>query len=79
MTRMTLANDKIKIGQFIRSLREKKDWTQEDLANILDTSQSAVARMESGDQNFKTEMLDRISSALNHRIVKLNDDSCCNA
>jgi UDP-N-acetylglucosamine 1-carboxyvinyltransferase len=72
---MSIKNDKIKIGQFIRSLREKKDWTQEDLAQILETSQSAVARMESGDQNFTTEMLDRISTALNHRIVRLADDS----
>jgi UDP-N-acetylglucosamine 1-carboxyvinyltransferase len=68
-------NDKLKIGQFIRSLREKKDLTQEDLANLLETSQSAVARMESGEQNFTTETLDKISAALNQPIIKLADNS----
>ncbi len=68
-------NDKLKIGQFIRSLREKKNLSQEDLAKLLDTSQSAVARMESGEQNFTTETLDKISSALNQRIIKLADSS----
>lgn len=68
-------NDKLKIGQFIRSLREKKNLTQDDLASLLDTSQSAVARMESGDQNFTTETLDRISAALNQPIIKLADNS----
>jgi UDP-N-acetylglucosamine 1-carboxyvinyltransferase len=71
----TTHNDKLKIGQFIRSLREKKDLTQEDLANLLETSQSAVARMESGEQNFTTETLDKISIALNQRIIKLADNS----
>lgn len=68
-------NDKLKIGQFIRSLREKKDLTQKDLANLLETSQSAVARMESGEQNFTTETLDKISIALNQSIIKLADNS----
>lgn len=68
-------NDKLKIGQFIKSLREKKDMTQEDLAELLETSQSAVARMESGEQNFTTETLDKISIALNQRIIKLADTS----
>jgi UDP-N-acetylglucosamine 1-carboxyvinyltransferase len=68
-------NDKLKIGQFIRSLREKKNLTQDDLAQLLETSQSAVARMESGEQNFTTETLDKISVALNQSIIKLADNS----
>jgi UDP-N-acetylglucosamine 1-carboxyvinyltransferase len=72
---MNMQDDKIKIGQFIRSLREKQGLTQSDLAKELETSQSAIARMESGEQNFTTETLERISQALNHRIVKLADNS----
>jgi UDP-N-acetylglucosamine 1-carboxyvinyltransferase len=72
---MNLQDDKLKIGQFIKSLREKQGLTQSDLAGELETSQSAVARMESGEQNFTTEILERISQALNHRIVKLADNS----
>ena len=72
---MAKKNDKTKIGQFIRSLREKKGWTQEELANVLETSQSSIARMENGDQNFTTETLERVSQALNHPIVRLADET----
>ena len=72
---MTVKQDKYKIGQFIKSVREKKGLTQADLASELDTSQPAIARMESGEQNFTTEMIDKISQSLNHRILKLADDS----
>ena len=72
---MTVKQDKYRIGQFIKSVREKKGLTQADLASELDTSQPAIARMESGEQNFTTEMIDKISQSLNHRILKLADDS----
>jgi UDP-N-acetylglucosamine 1-carboxyvinyltransferase len=67
--------DKLKIGQYIKNLREKRGLTQTDLAIELSTSQSAIARMEAGEQNFTTEMLEKISNTLNHRILKLADDS----
>jgi UDP-N-acetylglucosamine 1-carboxyvinyltransferase len=72
---MPLEQDKLKIGQYIKSLREKRGLTQSDLADQLLISQSAIARMEAGEQNFTTEMLEKISMTLNHRILKLADDS----
>ncbi len=60
-----------KIGHFITELREQAGLTQEDLASALGTSQSAVARMESGEQNFSTEMLSKISRVLNREIITL--------
>jgi len=64
-----------KIGLFIKNLRESKDWTQGEFAKELGTSQSAVARMESGEQNFTTETLTKISETLNHKIIQLADNS----
>ena len=61
-----------KIGHFIAELREQAGLTQEELANALETSQSAVARMESGEQNFSTEMLSKISRVLNREIITLS-------
>lgn len=61
-----------KIGHFITELREQAGLTQEDLASALSTSQSAVARMESGEQNFSTEMLSKISRVLNREIITLS-------
>ena len=47
--------------------------TQEDFAKALATSQSAVARMESGKQNFSTQELLKISSVLNRKIMTISN------
>jgi UDP-N-acetylglucosamine 1-carboxyvinyltransferase len=59
------------IGSFVRQIRENRNMSQQELGLLLGTSQPAVARMESGQQNFSTEMLSRISSSLHHKIVAL--------
>ncbi|MBK5215579.1 MAG: UDP-N-acetylglucosamine 1-carboxyvinyltransferase [Candidatus Pacebacteria bacterium] len=62
-----------KIGYFIKELRERRNMTQDVFAKALETSQSAVARMEKGEQNFSTEILGKISEVLNHQIVSINN------
>src|SRR3989338_2690921 len=66
-----LLEDQIKIGKFITELRELKGLTQNKFAKALRTSQSAVARMEKGQQNLTTEMLAKISRVLNQEIITL--------
>lgn len=61
------------IGYFIKELREKRGLTQEAFAQALATSQSAVARMEKGEQNFSTEILSKISEVLDHQIMSINN------
>lgn len=61
------------IGFFIKELRERKNLTQDAFAKELGTSQSAVARMEKGEQNFSTEILGKISEVLNHQIISINE------
>ncbi len=46
-----------KIGLFIKDLREQRGLTQAVFAKELGTSQSAVARMEAGGQNFSTQKI----------------------
>ncbi|KKU91656.1 MAG: UDP-N-acetylglucosamine 1-carboxyvinyltransferase [Candidatus Jorgensenbacteria bacterium GW2011_GWA1_48_11] len=62
-----------KIGSFIKSLREARGLTQEEFAKALGTSQSAVARMERGGQNFTTHVLGKIGRTLEHKIVALTN------
>lgn len=45
--------------------------TQNDLAELLGTSQSAVARIEQGKQNLSLEMLSRIGENLDSQFVSL--------
>lgn len=61
-----------KIGAFIKSIRERKGLTQKQFAKALNTSQSAVARMEKGGQNFSTELLNKIGGILGQNIVSIN-------
>ncbi len=70
---MKKQSDQQKIGFFIKELREKRKLTQGAFAKELGTSQSAVARMEKGEQNFTTELLSKISTVLDHQIVSIND------
>lgn len=64
-----------KIGNAIAHLRQVRGITQSQFAKMLQTSQSAVARMEKGEQNFSTSTLSKISSALNQEIIALADQT----
>ncbi len=62
-----------KIGLLIKKLREEKGMTQEEFAEALKTSQPAIARTESGNQNLTLENLENISEVLGRQIISLND------
>ena len=60
------------IGPIIAKIREDKEMTQKVLAKKIMTTQSAVARMEKGEQNLTTEMLARIGRALKAEILSVS-------
>lgn len=60
-----------RIGKLIRDARQHRGWTQTQLAEALGTSQSAVNRIERGNQNISLEMIARIGEALDSEIVSL--------
>ncbi len=60
------------IGKLISNLRERNNMTQGDLAKVLETSQSAIARTENGEQNFTTETLSKISAALHRDLLTVS-------
>src|SRR5574343_1444672 len=70
---MSKQTEQQKIGNFIKDLRERRGMTQGAFAKALGTSQSAVARMEKGEQNFSTEILSKISEVLDHQIMSINN------
>ncbi len=60
-----------KIGAFISNVRESRGMTQAEFAKALGTSQSAVARIEKGQQNLTTETLAKISQVLHREVIAL--------
>ncbi|MBL8159024.1 UDP-N-acetylglucosamine 1-carboxyvinyltransferase [Candidatus Saccharibacteria bacterium] len=69
---------KEKVGKLISNLRRDRGMTQAELASRLNTSQSAVNRIEAGNQNVSIEMLGRISDVLDREIVSLNKSGTIN-
>ena len=60
-----------RIGNLIRDARKHRGLTQQQLAETLGTSQSAINRIERGHQNLSLQMLARIGAALDSEIVAL--------
>lgn len=61
-----------KVGKLISDNRQRKGFTQSELAEELGTSQSAINRIEAGGQNISIEMLMRIGEVLNVDIMLFN-------
>jgi transcriptional regulator with XRE-family HTH domain len=45
-----VANDEYRDGKLLKEVRAKNRWSQQDLAEVLEVSQSMVAKYESGDR-----------------------------
>ncbi|MFC7458153.1 UDP-N-acetylglucosamine 1-carboxyvinyltransferase [Brachybacterium sp. GCM10030267] len=60
-----------RIGTLIRDARQHSGLTQAELAAQLKTSQSAVNRIEKGQQNLTLETVSKIGSALDSELVGL--------
>jgi len=67
-----------KIGTLIQETRQARGMTQSQLAKALNTSQSAINRIEKGGQNISLDMLARISDVLSSQIVTLNHTGTVN-
>lgn len=63
---------KQRIGTLIQKTRVQRGMTQQQFADALGTSQSAINRIENGGQNVSLEMLARIGEVLSSEIVQLN-------
>jgi len=61
-----------KIGRLIYHIRQERGLTQADLAKQLNTSQSAVNRIEHGRQNLSLDMMARISDVLNKPLITIS-------
>lgn len=56
----------LEIAYQILQLRKRSKMTQAELAKKIGTKQSNVARMETGQQNFTIDMLQKIASVFGY-------------
>jgi transcriptional regulator with XRE-family HTH domain len=61
----------IQVGKRIRSLREQKGISQQDLAAKCNFEKSNLSRIEAGKNNLTLKTLNKISTALEVSIVSL--------
>ncbi len=67
-----------KIGHLIAQIRQERGLTQAEFARKLNTSQSAINRIERGNQNLSLETLARISDVLNKQLISLSSSGTVN-
>ena len=63
------------IGETVEHMRLEKGWTQEELAKMVGSSQSAIHRIEKGGQNVSLGMIKKLSEALGNQILSINDSA----
>lgn len=61
------------VGQRIKTIREEKGLTQQDLADLCNFEKSNMSRIEAGRTNLTLKSLLTISEALNIQIKQLVD------
>lgn len=66
-----MANTNAQIGSLIAQIRQERGLTQAEFARRMNTSQSAVNRIEKGKQNLTLETLAHISDVLNKQIISI--------
>lgn len=57
----------------LKTIREERGLTQQELADGIQISQSAIARYETGDQTPRLETLIKMANFLNVRVDELLD------
>lgn len=56
-----LHNSRIKMGESLRQIREKKGYNQEQLAEIMKVSRTTISKIESGKFNCSLDYLSKFS------------------
>ena len=63
--------DQIKIGSFLKELRQEKEMTQEQLAEQLNVSNRSVSRWETGKGFPDISLVETLAEALGISVIEL--------
>ena len=56
---------RLKMGQNIREIREKRGYSQDELAEIMEVNRSTISKIENGKFSFSIDYLSKFSFFLN--------------
>ena len=60
-----MLDNRLKIGNSIKKLREKKGYSQEELANLMQLKKATIEKIEYGKFSFSIDYLTRFANILN--------------
>ncbi len=60
---------RLKLGETIREIREKKGYNQEQLANMMKISRTTISKIENGKFNCSMDYLSKFSWFLDFEIT----------
>jgi transcriptional regulator with XRE-family HTH domain len=63
-----------RLGQYVRTARKQKGWSQEDLAEAAQLDRSYVGGIERGERNISFTILCKLSKALKCTVGQLCAD-----
>lgn len=65
---------RLRIGEAIRKMREKKGYSQDELAEIMKVNRSTISKIENGKFSFSIDYLSKFSWFLDFE-VQLNEST----
>lgn len=60
-------------GHFIKTEREKREWTQTEFGAMIGINSSAISRIENGTQKFSKDKLDKLSKIFKIEMQTIKD------
>jgi transcriptional regulator with XRE-family HTH domain len=67
-----LKNCRLKMGQNIREIREKRGFSQDELAEIMEVNRSTISKIENGKFSFSIDYLSKFSFFLDFDLTLID-------
>lgn len=68
-----LHESRLKMGQNIREIREKRGYSQDELAEIMEVNRSTISKIENGKFSFSIDYLSKFSFFLDFDLTLLDN------
>jgi ribosome-binding protein aMBF1 (putative translation factor) len=66
---------RLKMGETIREIREKRGYSQDELAEIMKVSRSTISKVENGKFSFSIDYLSKFSWFLDFNFLVVENNS----